>query len=72
MGATTARNPITYERCPVHRRLVSFDGDGRMLGCCDGCAREAAQGILDIQEGVAKANQWSRETLNRLGRRPRG
>lgn len=39
------RIPILTVRCPVHRRLVGRDGEGRLLGRCDGCVEEAARAI---------------------------
>lgn len=61
--------PIVGARCPAHGQLVALDGEGRLLGLCSGCAREAAQATIDIQQGVAAANMWATETLDRIGRR---
>lgn len=44
--------PVTVRRCPVHHRLVAFDGDGHLLGRCDGCTEEAAHGIAYLQGSV--------------------
>jgi len=38
-------SPITTVRCPVHGRLVGVDGEGQLLGRCDGCMREAARAL---------------------------
>lgn len=60
------RAPVVYHRCPIHRQLVGFDGDGTLLGQCDGCARDAAQGIDKITHGVAQWNLWALRTLGKV------
>lgn len=43
--------PIFIVACPVHGQHVGCDGDGRLLGRCDGCAAEAARAQLLIEKG---------------------
>lgn len=56
--------------CPNHHRVVLTAGDvrtpdGKLLGVCDGCARECAAAIRDVEQGVARANFWAERTLER-------
>ena len=39
------RAPITFVRCPLHGSKVGRDGEGRLLGRCDGCAAVVAQAL---------------------------
>jgi hypothetical protein len=48
--------PILLERCPVHGSLVAYDGDGHLLGRCDGCCREAALAFRRLAH-MPKRNQ---------------
>lgn len=41
--------PISFERCPVHHSLVARDGEGHLIGKCDGCAGEAADALIFIR-----------------------
>lgn len=43
--------PIFIVACPVHRIKVGLDGEGRLLGRCDGCAADAASAQLAIEKG---------------------
>ena len=45
MTRTSNVAPVVFQRCPIHSRLVSFDGEGRMLGRCDGCDRDVAEAL---------------------------
>lgn len=45
--------PVETRRCPVHHRLVAIDGDGHLLGRCDGCTEEAAAALTLIQGAAA-------------------
>jgi hypothetical protein len=42
----TNRAPVRFENCPVHGQKVGVDGEGRLLGRCDGCAREYARALM--------------------------
>lgn len=39
------RIPIALFSCPAHGSHVGLDGEGHLLGRCEGCIEEAAQGI---------------------------
>lgn len=41
--------PITFERCPVHKQMVGYDGERRRLGLCWGCIQEAAAAKAQIE-----------------------
>ena len=41
--------PVDLRRCPVHGRLVAFDGEGVMLGVCDGCVRDAQRALWRLR-----------------------
>jgi hypothetical protein len=43
------RAPVGFARCPVHGRKVGLDGEGRLLGRCDGCVTEAVQGLKRLR-----------------------
>jgi hypothetical protein len=47
---TTNTAPVFYRRCLVHGALVSFDGEGRMLGRCDGCDRDVAEALRRMKQ----------------------
>lgn len=49
--------------CPVHKRVVAAHPDGKLAGVCDQCARECADAIRDVAQGVAAANFWAAKTL---------
>ena len=42
--------------CPAHGLAVAIDDDGRVIGRCDACAREAARGISVIEH--SNRAQW--------------
>lgn len=46
---TPNRAPVSFVRCPVHGRKVGLDGEGRLLGRCDGCVTEAVQGLKRLK-----------------------
>lgn len=39
------RAPVEFTRCPLHRTKVGRDGEGRLLGRCDGCAADYAKAL---------------------------
>lgn len=41
--------PVHFYRCPIHDRLVSTDGDGRLLGRCSGCTADAARAFKALR-----------------------
>lgn len=49
------RAPVYLVACPVHGRKVALDGEGRVLGKCDGCATEAAQALTQLRRTRRRA-----------------
>jgi hypothetical protein len=55
--------------CPVHDQRVAIDAKGRVVGVCQDCMSEAAEGIALIENGVARSRAWATRELEARGRR---
>lgn len=42
--------PISFVRCPVHRKKLGRDGEGVLLGRCDGCASDCATALRWLRD----------------------
>lgn len=48
--------PISVARCPVHGSIVGRDGVGRLIGKCEVCAEEVADGLIWLRRNPLHTN----------------